>query len=153
MSESIFQVNTKIDTLAAQLEIKGQQASARATELASAAAPADATQDGFVTTCGNPPDSQVMATKLASELSVLQQQQEQAYRERAVLEERAATRQYLSPDDEQELIGLEDEIETLDAQVDPCPHPLRAARRNAVGQQGANTRQRVLAPCLFRVAL
>jgi hypothetical protein len=106
-----------------------------------------------VTTCGNPPDSQVMATKLASELSVLQQQQEQAYRERAVLEERAATRQYLSPDDEQELIGLEDEIETLDAQVDPCPHPLRAARRNAVGQQGANTRQRMLAPCLFRVAL
>eukprot|EP01052_Picozoa_sp_SAG31_P020169 SAG31_NODE_1505_length_8078_cov_5.291390_5_plen_203_part_00 len=105
MSESISQVNQRIDNLAQQQ----QNISAQLT--GSLRAPNAADESGLS-------EEEVLATKIESELSSLRLQQEAAYAARAELEARAASKQYLSPEDEQRLIALEDQLETLDAQIE-----------------------------------
>ena len=111
VNESMVEVNTRLETLQEQLEqgnfVGVGQGSG---ELAS-----------------DPLSASVAGRKAEAELSALRLQQEHAYRERAELEQRAKSRQFLSSQDEQLLFELEDRVETLDAQIEYKSSTIREA--------------------------
>ena len=108
-NESMVAVNSKLETLQEQLEQGGTQRSGL----------------GLVV---DDPMSMAVAGRMAeAEVSALRMQQEAAYRERAELEQRAKSRQFLSSTDEEVLFELEDRVENLDAQIEYKSQTIREA--------------------------